>query len=161
MDFSTTEDDSIIAGGATSQNDMYDDLNSMTSAILRRDLIKVVDWAMGSCDEIALHSVHELVTGGPCLHSPVYEEPLQDQSPSTMVEVSFDGFKNTIAYCSDDDESSVTEVWEGAEEHEQEDSRKMIYLRSEYSQQSMMDAPRRFDLLQNLRSTGSRMRKSS
>ena len=169
MDFSMTEDESITDGSirgvdgsirGASQNYLYDDLESMASAILRRNIIEVADWAMGTCDEMSLKPVHELITGGPCLDSPVYEELVQHPSPSpTMVEVSFDGIKNTISYCSDDDES-VTEVLEEAEEHEAK-SRRMVYLRSEYSQKSILDAtpsgkfPRTFQLLQNLRSTGS------
>lgn len=168
-----TEDDSITDGSirgvdgsisGADQNQMYDDLATMASSILKRDLIEVVDWAMGSCDEITLKPVHELITGGPCLDSPVFEgvmpDPLSPSSSTSMVEVSFDGIKNTIAYCSDDDES-VTEVLEKSEQHKAKESRKMVYLRPEYSQKSILDAPpsgkfpRRLKLLQNLMSTGS------
>jgi hypothetical protein len=163
MDFSMTDDGSITDGSirGAGQNYLYNDLDSMASAIMRRDLIDfidVVDWAMGTCDEISLKPVHELITGGPCLDSPVYEELLL---PSTMVEVSFDGIKNTIAYCADDDES-VTEVLEDEEGHAANESRKMVYLRREYSQKSILDAPpsgefpMRLQHLQQLRSTGSR-----
>lgn len=74
------------------------DLDSIASALFRRDLKACTSYSSTNLSDDLTSRwdyVHDFVTAGPCLDSPVQEEPHTSVVPN-QVEVSFDGSTNTI-----------------------------------------------------------------